>query len=884
MHRRFIFVFFLPLYTELSIANSGAWNCEKVEGEEWSCNALPSSGEPEQPEFPTSDSSAEAPITLPEPVPFKPAPVYVQPPKTVAKRQGWTCTSAEEGEESWNCSLIGSDPKGKARVIDGEEYSSGLLTAAFDFNQEQVFDTLQSQLKYDPWENCMASSRIEPLYTPGKDLRNTSPMDVRADYSEVFDKEITSFFGNVEIIRADQNVLSDMASYDSISDTMDAQGHVFYSEDELSLYSDTALLNLGTDEARLRKALFISPASPIRGSADVVYRDSKMLSRYKEVAFTSCRPGNQDWVMHAKRLKMNKLTGKAAAKHAWLEFKGLPVLYTPYISFPLDDRRLSGFLPPTWGSNDRNGFDIVAPYYWNIAPNYDLTVWPRYMANRGGMLGGDFRYLTKMTSGSVGIDFLPSDGLRKVEGVDGDVENEYYGKARYSGTIKNTTTFTPNLNSNLNLNYVSDKDYFIDLNNALGISNDRHLRSDANLNYSTEGVSLTTRLEAYQTIDRSIADSARPYQKLPEVNLRLNHEFEDWPVDIAAENQYVNFYRDGRVSGQRLSINPSVTMPLETAGSFLKPKVSLQHSQYYLTDQAKGNPNSINRTLPVFSVDSGLFFEKDFKIADSSYMHTIEPRLFYLYIPEEDQKDIPIFDTSTFDFNFSSLFRENRFSGKDRIQDANQVTVAMTTRLIDSDNGAERLNLSVGEIFYFKDREVVISGAPETNQLSNVVAELSGQLTDHLSFTSGVQWNPDVNDFTRAQFDIRYRNQPEQIINLGYRYRRDNPNAVASIIQSDASFRWPLYDNWFGVGRWQYSLKLNSTKESFLGLEKESCCWRFRVVWRRFTNSLSNSTVADEAKMDQGIFLQIELKGLTSFGDKVDDFLEKNLNGYQRPK
>lgn len=884
MHRRFIFVFFLLLYTKLSIADSGAWNCEKVDGEEWSCNALPSSDEPEKSESPTSYSSTEVPITLPEPVPFKPAPVYVQPPKTVAKRQGWTCTSDEEGEETWNCSLIGSDPKGKARAIDADEYSSGLLTAAFDFNQEQVFDTLQSQLKYDPWENCMASSRNELLFTPGKDLRNTSPMDVRADYSEVFDKEITSFFGNVKIIRADQNVLSDMASYDSISDTMDAQGHVFYSEDELSLYSDTALLNLGTDEARLRKALFISPTSSIRGSADVVYRDSKVLSRYKDVAFTSCRPGNQDWVMHAQRLKMNKLTGKAAAKHAWLEFKGLPVLYTPYISFPLDDRRLSGFLPPTWGSNDRNGLDIVAPYYWNIAPNYDLTVWPRYMANRGGMLGGEFRYLTKMTSGSVGIDFLPSDGLRKVEGVDGDVDNEYYGKARYSGTIKNTTIFTPNLNSNLNLNYVSDKDYFIDLNNALGISNDRYLRSDANLNYSTEAISLTTRLEAYQTIDNSIVESARPYQKLPEVTLKLNHEFEDWPVEIETENQYINFYRDGRVNGHRLNVNPSVSIPIETASSFLKPKFSVQHTQYYLTDQPTGKPNNINRTLPVFSVDSGLFFEKDFKIADSGYMHTIEPRLFYLYIPEEDQKDIPIFDTSTFDFNYGSLFRENRFSGKDRIQDANQVTVAMTTRLLDSDSGVERLNLSVGEIFYFKDRKVVISGEPETNQLSNVVAELSGQLSDHISFTSGMQWNPDVNDFTRAQFDIRYRNQPEQIINLGYRYRRDNPLLAASIIQTDASFRWPLYDNWYGVGRWQYSLKFNSTKESFLGLEKESCCWRFRVVWRRFTNQLSNSTVADEAKMDEGLFLQIELKGLTSFGDKVDDFLERNLNGYQRNK
>nr|WP_305907156.1 LPS assembly protein LptD [Methylomarinum sp. Ch1-1]MDP4519883.1 LPS assembly protein LptD [Methylomarinum sp. Ch1-1] len=807
------------------------------------------------------------PLAESEPAAEKARPVFMKPPRTVAKRPGWTC-SANEQDETWNCSLIGADPKGRARVVEHAEHDAGLLDPAYDFSEEEIFKALQAQLPYDPWQNCLGPSVSQPALVGDKDLRNTAPMDVHADYSEVFDKEITSFFGNVDITRADQHVQADMASYDTVSETMDAQGHVFYSENEISLYSETALLNLATDEARLREALFISPSGPIRGSADVVYRDSKVLSRYTEASFTSCRPGNQDWVVHADRLKMNRATGQASAKHAWLEFKGLPVLYTPYISFPLDDRRLSGILPPSFGSTEKNGFDLEVPYYWNIAPNYDATITPRYMTKRGGMLRTQFRYLTEISRGNIGLEYMPYDSLRE--------------ESRYSASVQAQSNFGYGVSSNLDLNYVSDDDYFNDLNNALGFSDTRHVRSLADLRYNQSWMSFVARLENYQTIDRSIPPGARPYQKYPQLQLNLHHEMDDFPLNLAMENQYTYFYRSGRVSGQRLNLKPSISFPWQTAGAFFTPKFSLQHTQYALEDQLPGRAEDISRTLPIVSVDGGLFFERDFDFGDSSYLHTLEPRAFYLYIPHEDQSDIPLFDTSLYDLNFFSLFRDNRFNGPDRVQDANQVTLALTSRLIDSDSGRERLKLSVGEIFYFRDREVLLRGnTPETNSLSNLIAELSGQLTDHLSFSSSVQWNPDVNDITRGQGTIRYRNQPEQIINLGYRYRRDNPNLEATIIQSDMSFRWPLYDNWFAVGRWQYSLKFNQTVESFLGLEKESCCWRFRVIGRRFVNNISNS---EEAKAENGVFVQLELKGLASFGDKVDNFLEKNLYGYRKPE
>lgn len=864
MHCKYFFVIFLLFYAELNIADNNAWDCEKVAGGEWVCaSQTPSVVQPSVKVEPQLKNKKTKATPLPGQAFISPSKLThtTRPPEKNINQPGFTC-KANENEQTWSCT---ASRVSAIKKLENSE-SSSFFTPTFDQQQEQIFDELKAQLKYDPWENCNSAGRSNYVLAD-TDLRNTAPMNVSADYSEVFDKELTSFFGNVDITRADQHVQSDRASYNTASETMDAQGRVFYNENAISLYSDTVLLNLATDEARLRDALFISPSTPIRGRADVVYRDSKVLSRYTEAAFTSCRPGNQDWMVHADRLKMNKQTGQASAKHAWIEFKGLPVLYTPYISFPLDDRRLSGILPVSFSATGENGVDITVPYYWNMAPNYDLTLWPRFMSERGAMLGGEFRYLTKNSLSSLALEYLPYDFLNKEE--------------RYAGSLKSKVNIIDHLTTDIDLNYVSDEAYFDELNDSLGISNDRYLRSHASLNYNIEGLAFATRMETYQSIDR-FQTGDKPYQKLPEVTLNLDHVFDEWPVEIALDNQYVNFDREGRVSGHRFNTKPSIAFPYETAGSFIKPKFSLQYTQYEL-DNTDNTSTSISRVLPIVSVDSGLFFEKNFELADSAFMHTIEPRLFYLYIPEKDQSDIPIFDSSLYDFGYSSLFRENRFSSVDRVQDANQMTFALTSRLIDSDSGLEWLNLSVGEILYLQDRNVTLSGSPETRSFSNLVVELSSHLTENLSLRSSMQWDPDTSDVARGQGEIRYRDRSGKILNLGYRYRKDSEDLDIDdnqyIIQTDTSFRWPIYDNWFGVGRWQYSLKYNSTKESFLGLEKESCCWRFRVLWRRYANTITGNI---DDVMEEGLFLQLELKGLTGFGDKVDEFLEQNLKGYQR--
>lgn len=939
MNLRFytVYLALLSLTEIASAAGNGAWNCEQGKNGEWTClnqggqppakpqaeqaktvqSPQPSKAAAEPPTQAAPPQPAQAATPAPtqatespkqpevaateqnkthvrmtenqKPVVEKLPPRSAQPAPAAAKNSGWACKSGEE--KNWNCNLVGPDPKGEAQAVAETQPANSWLTPTFNHQQERTFQVLRGEFAQDPWQNCSNwSSKKRKLKSPSQAIRDEATTDVDADFSEIFDGEVMNFAGNVDLRRADQHLLADKASYDTVAETMDAQGNVIYSESVLALSSDSVSLSMGKDEARLRRAQFIAAEAPLRGTADVVYRDSKTLSRYHDATFTSCPPGNQDWIAHASRLKINRETGIGSAKHAWLEFKSVPVMYLPYISFPVDNRRVSGLLAPTWGSTQRNGFDVTAPFYWNIAPNFDDVITPRYMAKRGGMLRNKFRYMTETSKGSLAGEILPYDQLKD--------------KSRYSVSFKDQSIFTPHLQTNTDLNYVSDKEYFNDLNNALGFQTSSYLPSTAYINYGRPDISFSAGMQHYQSVDKTITDAAMPYDILPRVNLNLGHNFETMPLNLALDNQFSHFYHTDLVNGQRVNIAPSVSLPLEASAGFFIPKITGQYTQYQLSNQSNPNlPSSVNRMLPIFSVDSGMTFERDLNLGGSGYTNTLEPRAFYLYIPRKDQTEIPIFDTSTYDTNFYSLFRENRFSGLDRVQDANQITLAGTTRFIDAETGLEPLKLSLGQILYFQDRTVDLYDKNNPNSVSipvqdsstsNFIGELSGQISRHLSYSTGAQWDPEENGIARGQAVLKFRNQPNQLFDVGYRYRRSTPNnqstsntAISAlnqtISQSDVSFRWPLFAEWYGLGRWQYSFNFGKTTESFIGLEKENCCWRLRLIGRRYINGANSTNIlAPDAKPETAFFVQLELKGFTSFGDSVDQFLETNLNGYRK--
>ncbi len=830
----------------------------------------------------------------PKPLLQKVEQVRVQPAES-PQQPGWSCQAGGE-KQNWNCNLVGPDPRGQEQEVTDTGFAWHLLTPAFSHSQESTFQTLRGEFKQDPWLNCGNWSIRKPKKKAALVDRENAVTDVMADSSETFEGEVLSFSGNVDLTRADQHLLADKASYDTGADTMDAQGHVIYSEGSIAMAGDTATMGMSSSEAKLRRAMFMSADGPLRGSADAINRYDENLTRYNDAAFTSCAPGNQDWVMHTSRLKINKDSGQGSAKNAWLEFKGAPIIYTPYISFPTDSRRLSGFLSPTWGNTQRSGFYASAPYYWNIAPNVDTTLTPRYFSERGEMLSNNLRYLTPSSKGVFGVEFMPHDQL--------------LSKPRYSFSFKDKSTILPGLTSVLDLNRVSDSTYFTDLNTALGFNRSSYLPSTAVLNYARQDVAFTGSMYHYQAVDPTISSNNLPYDVLPRLNLSLNHNFEGMPLRLQMENQFSSFQHSVLVNGERLVLWPSISTPFESSAGFFIPRASVQSTQYQLSKQViAGQPASINRTLPIISLDTGMFIEKSMDFDGTPYSNVIEPRLFYLYIPRKDQRDIPVFDTSAFDTNFNSLFRENSYSGYDRLQDANQLTLAATSRYINNKTGLEPVKASLGTIFYFQNRTVTLplpgtlqqSTNPndyiqvQTAKTSNIVGEVSGQLNQNLSYSTGAQWNEANNSLARGQAVLKIRNQTNQLFDIGYRYRSASANPLvpsaivpgttnlpATISLADISFRWPLFDQWYALGRWQYSLNFDKTMESFIGLEKENCCWRFRVIGRRYINGATTSTyVASNVEPQTAFFVELELKGLSGIGDDVDYFLQTTLNGYR---
>ncbi|MEI8207850.1 MAG: LPS assembly protein LptD [Methylococcales bacterium] len=992
MFRRLFLVFLPTLTASTSFANEASWNCEQnKDTKEWVCmgdanqapkekNAAPAKSEKavqpaltETPtvvtpipvtksELPESDENTRSIAAEPsttqstpkasvQPVlatPREPQAITSKPvnnteqsaastPKSTTEntrttettdiQSGWNC-NGQKGDTEWNCQLAGatpnsssepvttasSPPKEKTSPFIYETPMLSLLEPAFSRQQEQVFTKLTSQLAYNPWESCNAERGTKQNFVSKASERETAPLEVKSNYAEMYDNEIGDYSGNVKMSRADQQSVSEKANYNSISQILDLHGDVYYREDELALHTNTAMINLATDQAKLRDTQFIAATAPLRGRATLFNRKSKTLSEYKDVAYTSCRPGNQDWVIHSGDMTMDKVTGQGIVKNAWMEFKGTPVLYTPYLAFPIDNRRLSGFLMPSFGNTKYSGFRFATPYYWNIAPNYDATITPREMTTRGFLLSGQFRYLTEQSRGKVGMEFMPNDSQTQT--------------TRYLGSIKNTSTITQNIHSNLDLNYVSDKAYFAQLGSALSFSNANYLKSTGDIAYAGQGINLAGSFVNYQAINTTLVNTPLPYRVLPRINLNLNHSFNFMPLDTAMDNEYVYFQQASLVDGQRVNAKPSISIPLRTASSYFTPKLSLQQTNYFINNISPSNPtpSSISRTVPLLSADTGTSFERSLRFGNSDFLHTLEPRLFYLYVPYTNQKNIPVFDTAQYDFQYYTLFRDNSFSSSDRIQDANQVTAALTSRLIDDKSGLERLKLNIGEIFYFRNRDVTLDygnqiaqgiynplfpanynpaaqgSYKQTNNYSNLVTELSSEITRQWSVTSGLQWNPQAYDINtglqpinvhtgiqRVNAGIHFATKNNEIFNVGYLYRANPlvPDGSNNIKQVDTSFRYPIYDNWSAMGRWQYSLLYNKTQDAFFGIEKENCCWRFRIAVRHYINNLANTNNTGVTNNtltgtpQNGIFFEFELKGLSSLGDDMDNFLRNEIYGYR---
>ncbi|MCK5325450.1 MAG: LPS assembly protein LptD, partial [Woeseiaceae bacterium] len=570
--------------------------------------------------------------------------------------------------------------------------------------------------------------------------------------------------------------------------------------------------------------------------------------------YTTCPPGSNDWIVEASDIDLDTQSGVGTARGMKLRFQGIPVLWAPYLSFPISDARKSGVLVPEIGSTSRSGNEIRVPWYWNIAPNYDATITPRLLTDRGVQLQTQFRYLTETHSGTIDAEYLNDDSLV-------NDSRSYIG-------VDHRSLFRNRWRNEIEFRRVSDNQYFEDLGGSLSASTTTHLNRALRFDHHTDSLSLFGQIQDFQTIDDAILPDDEPYRRLPQL---LATGF--WPdrwlgMAWRLDGELVNFDRDVGVTGWRLNVAPEVQLPFERPGWFITPAVAVDYTSYDLSDTLPGQRQDPDRLLPISSIDMGLVLERLMRGNGSRHLQTIEPRLLYVHVPFEDQTDLPVFDTIMPDLNLVQLFRKNRFLGIDRIADTDQLSVGVTSRVLDIATGRELLTATIGQIRYFSTSNVTLPLAPGfSDESSDYIAEMRFLLLDNLNFDLGHQWGTGGNGTTQSQARMQYRPASNKILNLAYRFRRD------SLEQGDVSWSWPLTSKWNFVGRYNYSFRDSEPLEEFYGLEYESCCWGLRVVSRRFISTRDGTR-------ETTFGLQLVLKGMTSVGTAADKMLERGILGY----
>ncbi|TBU86265.1 LPS-assembly protein LptD [Phytopseudomonas dryadis] len=782
---------------------------------------------------------------------------------------------------------------------------------------------------------------IEPT-RPG--MNDTTPMSeapmfVSARASRYQQEEqIATLAGDVVVRQAGMQVEADEANLHQTENRGELVGNVRLRDKGALVVGDRAELQLDNGEAKIDNAEYVLHQSHVRGSALYAKREETAIIRLKDGTYTSCEPGSNAWHLRGNNVTLNPATGFGTATNVTLRVKDFPVFYTPYIYFPIDDRRQSGFLPPSFGSSSDNGLTIQTPYYFNLAPNFDATLYPTYMADRGLLLEGEFRYLTRNSEGQIGAAYLDdSNDDRKLQSD--------YKDQRWLYSWQHKQGLDERLLAEVDYTDISDPYYFQDLNTDLGIDAPSYVNQRGTLTY--RGDSYTARLNAHAYELANITD-VTPYNRLPQITLDGKLPFQPGGLNFTYGTELVRFDRDlrsgnfinedgvaeglwydarlrglARANGTRMHVEPAVSLPLDWSWGFLKPQVKYLQTNYDLDLDQQGKDSllaeqeyssSQNRGVGILSVDSGLYFDRNTSLFGRDARQTLEPRLFYLYVPEEDQTDIPVFDTGESTFSYSSLWRENRFSGKDRIGDENRLSLGVTSRWIEP-NGFERQRFSIGQAFYFEDRKVQMPGidyrdrADAQSSVSPYALEYMYRYNQDWRFSSDFNWDPDTHR-TRsgsAMFHYQPADNPRKIVNAGYRYRNDTIRFDQStgtwgfgsdygtpgtdtyikdyykISQHDFSVIWPLGPQWSVISRWQYDYGRNRTLEAFGGFEYDSCCWKLRVInryWIDYDEVSLNPSRNDEP--DNGIFLQIVLKGLGGVtGSNVETFLDQGIQGYR---
>ena len=684
---------------------------------------------------------------------------------------------------------------------------------------------------------------------------------LRADQLEGTSQKKIEASGKVELRTRRQTVLADWLQYDIENDEVWGKGNVTIRRGIDWITGPEVKFKRDTETGFFNEGEFHVGENASRGAAKEIQFNGPDHYAIKGASYTTCVAGDDDWYLRAIDVDLDRSRLVGTAHDATIYFKGAPIFYSPYLTFPLSNERKSGFLTPVLGSNSARGIEMSLPYYFNLAPNYDATLTPRYMTKRGLQVNGQVRYLFPDIAGEADAEILP---------------DRITNSTRYGLTWKHNQNITaiPGLAAFVNVQKVSDDTYFSDLSDRLTITSQTNLPRQAGFAYVKGPFSVLTQIQTFQTLQDPNNPITPPYFREPQISARV--EPVEWRgFDFAGNAEYVRFRQPALINADRTVLYPTVAWSKRGNAWFFTAKTGLHVSSYNLADPNAPDKH-LNRSLPISSLDSGLVFERDASFFGRDFLQTLEPRAYYVYIPFRDQSKIPVFDTAIDDFNFSQLFTENRYLGSDRIGDANQLTLAATSRLLDPVNGEERMRFAVGQRFYFVDQRVTLFETPRNANSSDVLFSGEGKITD--TFSAAATYEVNVNHRETQEFDIGVRWQPSlgKVINASYRYNRETidptTGSLSTLKQIDLAGQWPI-GNWSLIGRWNYSIINKKTLEGVFGAEYNGSCWTFRIVGQHLVTNVN--------QVSSSVFVQFELNGLARLGTNPIDVLRRSVPGYQ---
>ena len=854
-----------------------------------------------------------------------------QLPPRPAHGDGSVGASGETSEQAKQAPLV-TEAKGRGLKARSDDYSHLDWVPRDKLTAAQLAET-------GPY--C-SGSYVEPI-RPGMNdptSKSDAPTFIGAKASRYEQEEqVATLAGDVVMRQGSMQIEADEASLYQAESRGELNGKVRLRDNGALIVGDHADVQLDTGAAKVDNAEYVLHKSRIRGSALYAKRAEDSIIRLKDGTYTTCEPSSNAWQLKGNNITLNPATGFGTATNVTLRVKDIPVFYTPYIYFPIDDRRQSGFLPPSFSSSTDTGFMLVTPYYFNLAPNYDATLYPRYMTKRGLLMEGEFRYLTESSEGQFGAAYLNDDNDDRKRQTD-------YNDKRYMLNWQHKGGLDSRVLTEVDYTKISDPYYFQDLeSDQIGVESRDYLNQQAAVSYRGDDYTAKLNVQAYQL---ATVTQITPYDKLPQLTLDGMLPTHPGGLNFAYNTELVRFDRslengnytneDGttaprldtnvtglaRANGTRMNLAPSVSLPLNWSYGFLTPSLKYMYTQYDLDLDGTGKTqlataggkfdSSVNRSVPIASVDSGLYFDRNTNWFGTNYRQTLEPRAFYLYVPERNQDDIPIFDTSESTFSYSSLWRDNRFTGTDRVGDENKLSLGLTSRLIE-DNGFERQRISVGQAYYFKNRKVQLPGISDdrkdaTSSMSPYALEYAYRFNRDWRATADYNWDPETRSPRSGSAMMHYQpeDNPNKVVNAGFRYRNDqvrydqytgkwtvgggdylspgDPGYIKDyykIKQHDFSVIWPIVPQWNAISRWQYDYNRNRTLEAFGGFEYDNCCWKLRLISRYWVSNDEYTQAAPlNEKGDHGLFLQVVLKGLGGVvGTKVESFLDKGIQGYR---